>query len=268
MTESPTPSEDQADTSTGSKIWDNVVKISIVLGAIAAFIAIWQAFNGEESGNVHLRIEASPYELPQKIEDTIFQKRYSTSYEGDLDKISDLLAAEDLDLDGKYKIISAAREIQNQKDEVFEDPAFDSYRGIVFLELKNSGGITANNVNVDIPEEGLAQVTLPDGTETTNQFQNTINIGNLRAGTTAKATVWTTSELSRYSLDEINVTHATGKGSVSWPATTSHWYTLFLEDHPLLSLYLFMGVVVILLKLTLYYLENKYGLTEKESESS
>ena len=240
--------------SSESRFWNNFGKFSAVVGTIAAVVAILAAFNRSGGEDVHLYIESAPYKLTPKLQKLIENRRSFARSIVLREEVTSSLPG-DLDSETKINVLKVVEDLYEQSWEIFDAVDFNNYRGISFLELENTGTVAATELIVDIPDDGMAQVILADGTEVINQFKNALKVGDLRAGNTVDAIVWTTSPLSTYDLEAINVTHKTGKGTVSWPVTTNR-FGRFFGEYP----YFVPLIVYILLMIGGYF-----GSLTKES---
>ena len=230
-----------------SKFWNNFGKFSAVVGTIAAIVTLVAFFSRSGSEEIDLYIETSKYRLIPVVEETINENRSLLRSIELRDEISSNLPQE-LDPKEKRNILDAMQKMSEKNLEIYDQASFDSYGGISFLNLENTGTVAASDLIIDFPYEGMVQLTYADGTEKIQEFKTTIKVGKLRAGTEVSLIVWSQLELSEYALEQINVTHKSGKGSVHWPVSTN-WYGRFIGEY----LYFTPLIVYILLMIGGYF---------------
>lgn len=94
------------------------------------------------------------------------------------------------------------------------------YSGYIIIALKARPSGEAENVVIDLPYEGIAEIY--DGRENRSviEFKQSINVGTVRANTIALIYIWTTENPSEKKEDEIRVTYKEGVAPIRFSRET------------------------------------------------
>ena len=114
-----------------------------------------------------------------------------------------------------------------------------TYSGYIIFALKTRPSGGAENVVIDLPYEGIAQIYDGHSNISVIEFDQSINVGTVRAKTIALISIWTTENPTGSKEKEIQVTYKEGVAPIAFSRQTigiadairSHyggWISLYL----------------------------------------
>ena len=118
------------------------------------------------------------------------------------------------------------------KDDVKTSPTYDRFVGYFKFEISNEGGAQADNVVLDLPYFGVAEIRSEDEAMAQRKFATSIPIGSIRPHKRKTVYVWTTDAPASYKEKYISVTHTQGTGNIKFVRETAGFWNAIYEHLP------------------------------------
>lgn len=197
-----------------SPFWTVFGKASAVITTIAAVIGMWVVVS-QPNEDLELQVEFFPYAISPDL---------SSAIKNNFDKFSYSVLTETLDKritkdfhPPKSELIDLIQRVHKDSWGDIDSYNYRKYGGLNYLVLSNTGEKTATNIEISLPEKGIALIIYPDEKQVIFEFTRVIKLDDLRAASEISLVVWSESKLSEHNYDELNVTHNNGIGEVIWP---------------------------------------------------
>ncbi len=199
MTSSPTKAE---------RFWINFGKVCAVLGLVGTCVALFNTFFPTGEADLSVAVYSESFIYPPGIQNAVEAAKELVSYRSLEQNLENALPEhEDI---RPYNIASQlSEEIENVWPAML-DRGLPYVDGFLTIVIENEGDAEAENVVVDLPLEGFAELTIAEGRTSITAFENSIAIGSIRGKTTATLRAWTRSKLPSYRQDDIQVTFKQG----------------------------------------------------------
>jgi hypothetical protein len=200
--------------------WALVGKIAVLLAVVTGAVGLYDRFSRGAHLDVH--VFAASYRYPPNIPParTKGESNGASPNPGETGARSDL-----------------------SRMDTFEE-LLGRYQGFIEFDIDNSGGTRADDVVVDLPYSGVAEIQLNGSEIQQLKFDRSIRVGAIPPTDSATVYAWTTGlEPAEFEEKEIRVTHATGVGSVVFlHKSDGFWRTL---GRALFGIAAFVGVVTL-----------------------
>lgn len=220
-----------------NKFWGHVGKLSVSLGLILMLINIWDYFY-PHTERIEVIGSYKEYRLPPNLVsmlDTMRDKRASH-------RISDYLLMEKkeskIDLT-ENQILDISSSIENMIMPLWDDEFkynTQKYEELIYLNVKNIGSKTAQDITLDVPAKGVALVIQQDDSRKVIKFNKKIELEDIRPKNKLKIAIWSKNNIGASDEDEFNLTHANGVGKFDFGKNIFGYEKLFIDYWPYLIL--------------------------------
>jgi len=221
-------------------IWSSFGKFSAVVMVLAALITIYIQLFPNKPKLVAECIYSENYELPPDIIQRIIKLNgiLSTDTLGVL--IERYKAKGTIELDSKVDFVYYLRDYLNQ-DKYSLFWSRNKYSGQAHFKIRNDGDISSKEIKFYIPAKGIALISYNNDITQVRNFNQAIEINELRPEQEIDLFVWTSYKLFKY--EDYSISDKDGKGSVSF-YTKSYGFIKIIADY-------FIGWILLLIILGL-----------------
>ncbi len=100
------------------------------------------------------------------------------------------------------------------------------------VTISNNGGAQADNVIVDLPNSGVAEVRSEDEKTVQLAFRDSIRLGSIRPNKRKTVYAWTTHDPFSFEKKNIGVTHTQGVGRITIVRETTGFWNAIYQHTP------------------------------------
>lgn len=214
-------------------------KISAILVTLTAVITIVSYFF-PQAEDLEVRGSFHTFALPPNLSKMLKDLKVGQSYQAIRDHLIEDHSKIKFNLK-KEEIIALSELIEDSFKSIWVDDfkyQVQKYRGLIVLDIKNTGSKTAGKIILDLPVSGIALITRQDDSQKTIKFNKKIELEDIRPKNRTQIAIWSENKAGIYDEDEFYLTHANGVGEFSFGKTV-YGFSRFFDEKSVLFFLIF-----------------------------